>query len=81
LLRKRDGFLGGVWREQSDITFRAFVENVKALFGFRAKGRDVVEGCGGYQLRESAARYEALFEAENDDIALENTHFWEIKAG
>jgi hypothetical protein len=54
---------------------------VKALLGFRAKSRDVVECSGGHQLRESAVRYEALFEAENDDIALENTHLWDAKDG
>lgn len=52
---------------------------MKALLGLRAKGRDIVDGCGGYQLRESSARYKALFEVENDDIGLENTHLWNIK--
>jgi len=31
-------------------------------------------------LREGAAPYQALFEAENDDIGPENTHLWDIKA-
>jgi hypothetical protein len=33
----------------------------------------------GYQLRESPAPYKALFEAENKDIDLENTFFWDVK--
>jgi hypothetical protein len=53
---------------------------VKALLGFGAKGRDVIEGSEGYQLREGAAHYKALFEAENDDIGPENTYLWDIKA-
>jgi len=34
----------------------------------------------GYQLREGSAPYEALFVAENDDIGLENTHFWGVNS-
>jgi len=52
---------------------------VKASLGFRAKGRDVIEGDLGYQLRESPAGYKALFEVENEDINLENTFFWDVK--
>ena len=52
---------------------------MKALLGFRAKGRDVIEGYGGHQLREGAAHYQGFFEAENDDIGPENTYLWDIK--
>ena len=38
-----------------------------------------MEGDKGYQLREGSAPYKALFGAENDDIGLENTHFWSYK--
>jgi hypothetical protein len=47
--------------------------------GFRAKGRDVVEGGEGYQLREDSASYNALFGAEKGDISPENTYFWDVK--
>jgi hypothetical protein len=40
---------------------RSFVENVKALLGFRAKGRDVIGGNEGYQLREGSAPYKEGF--------------------
>ncbi len=53
---------------------RSFIETVKTLLGFRAKGRDVIGGSEGYQLREGAVHYKALFEAENDDIRRENTY-------
>ena len=58
---------------------KSFIQSVKASLGFRAKGRDVIQSGEGYQLRESPARYKALFEAENDDIDLENTVFWDVK--
>jgi hypothetical protein len=57
---------------------RPFVEKMKALLGFRAKGRDVIGGNEGYQLREGFAPYKVLFGAGNDDIGLENTYFWGV---
>ena len=57
-----------------------FIENVKALLGFRAKGREVRKGGGArYQLREGAAQYKALFRAEKGNIDLENTYIWDAK--
>jgi hypothetical protein len=59
---------------------RPFVEKVKALLGFRAKGRDIIEGTEGYQVREGPATYNALFGAEKRDIRPQNAYFWDIKA-
>ena len=67
------------WRRSISVGSRPFIENVKALLGFGAKGRDVIEGCEGYQLREGVAHYEAFFEAENNDIGPKNIHLWDIK--
>jgi hypothetical protein len=61
------------------VVSRSFVENVKALLRFRAKGREVIEGGEGYQLWVGPALYNALFGAEKDDIGLENTYLWDIK--
>ena len=59
---------------------KPFIENVKALLGFRAKGREVREGGGGrYQLREDTAQYKALFRVEKGNIDLENTYIWDVK--
>ncbi len=55
---------------------RSFVENVKGLLGYRAKGRDVIEGNEGYHLREGSASYEGLLGVESEDIGPENTYFW-----
>ena len=48
------------------------------FLGIRAKGRDVLEGGQGCQLRKAAADYEPLFGDENGDIGVENSHFWEL---
>ena len=41
----------------------------------KAKRRDIVEGGQGCQLREAAADYKRLFEAENEDIGLKSAYF------
>jgi hypothetical protein len=41
--------------------------------GFKVKERDIIEGDGACQLRESAARYGAQFKAEKSNIDIENT--------
>ncbi len=66
------------WTSSIAVGSRSFVEHVKALLGFRAKGREVIGGSGGYQLREGSAPYKAFFLAENDDISLKNTYFWDV---
>ncbi|MHC5074737.1 MAG: hypothetical protein ACYTFE_07910, partial [Planctomycetota bacterium] len=66
------------WTESIAVGNRSFIEKLKALLGFRGKGRKVKEGGEGYQLRESPAPYKALFVAEKDDIAPENTYLWNI---
>ena len=67
------------WTGSIAVGSKSFIENVKARLGFRAIGRDVIEGDKGYQLRESPADYKSLFEAEKDDIGIENTYFWDVK--
>jgi len=68
----------GEWTDSIAVGTRAFIEKVKSLRGFKAKGRDIVKGDEGYHLREEAAPYKALFEAEKDDMDTENTYFWDI---
>jgi hypothetical protein len=50
-----------------------------AVSGQEAVWRNVIQSGEGYQLRESPAPYKVLFEAENEDIDLENTVFWDVK--
>jgi len=66
------------WTGSIAVGSKSFIENVKALLGYRAKGREVREGGGGYQLREESAPYKALFGAKKDDIGPESTFFWDV---
>jgi len=66
------------WTDSIAVGSLPFVEKVKALLGFRAKGRDVVEGPEGYQVREGSAPYDALFGVKKGDIGPENEYFWNI---
>jgi hypothetical protein len=67
------------WTHSIAVVSQPFVESVN-LLGIRAKGREVIEGAKGYQLREEAAGYQALFEVENSDIGLDNVYLWDINA-
>ena len=66
------------WTGSIAVGSRPFAEKVKALLGFRAKGREVIEGNEGYEVREGPASYNALFGAEKGDIGPQNTYFWDI---
>jgi putative transposase len=72
---RQDEWTGGI-----AVGCKSFTEDVKARLGFRAIGRDLVEGSEGYQLRESPASYKAFFGAEKDDIGPENSYFLVINA-
>ena len=64
------------WTRSIAVGSRSFIENLKTVLGIRAKGKDVIGGGEGiYQLREGSADYRALFGAENEDIAPENTYW------
>jgi hypothetical protein len=68
------------WTRSIAVGSRPFVERVKNLLGIRAKGREVIEGAKGYQLREETASYQALFQVENRDIGLDNATLLDINA-
>jgi hypothetical protein len=55
-----------------------FVEKVKELLGFRAKGRKITKIKEGYQVREAPVRYNAFFGAKNENIGQKNTYSWDI---
>jgi putative transposase len=65
------------WTRSIAVGSRPFVENVKVQLGVRAKGREVIEGTKGHQLREESVRYKALFGVKNSNIAFENTYLWD----
>jgi len=67
------------WTGSIAVGSKSFIETVKARLGFKAIGRDIKGGDEAYQLRESAAFYEAHFKAEKSDIGPKNTYFWDLK--
>ncbi|MFZ3045001.1 MAG: hypothetical protein WA151_03735 [Desulfatirhabdiaceae bacterium] len=62
----------------SSVGSKSFIEKVKSLLGYRAKGRKVKEGAEGFHLREQADPYGALFGLQKSDIIPENTYPWNI---
>ena len=66
------------WTDSIAVGSMPCVEKVKAQLGSRAKGRDIVEGPEGYQVREGSAPYDALFGVKKGDIGPENACFWDI---
>lgn len=60
----------GEWTESIAVGSKTFIEKMKALLGFRAIGRDVIEGGDGYQLRQGNVPYKALFGPEKDNMVL-----------
>ncbi|MDY6912293.1 MAG: transposase [Chloroflexota bacterium] len=67
------------WTVGIAVGSKAFITKVKALLGARAKGRSILKGDEGYHLREDAAPYKALFEAEKEDIGPKNAYFWDVR--
>jgi putative transposase len=59
---------------------RTFIESVKGLLGYRAKGRDVIEPPEGYQLRVEAVECKAPFGAKKEDMGPENTYLGDVNA-
>ena len=79
-LRGWGKFRKGEWTDSIAVGSRPFVEKVKSLLGFRAKGRDVIEGGEGYQVREGPTPYNALFGSEKGDIGPKNAYSWDVNA-
>jgi len=68
------------WPHIIAVGSRPFIEKVKNILRFRARGRKFIEGLEGYQLREKSAGYKAFFGAQKEDIGLENTYRWNINS-
>jgi REP-associated tyrosine transposase len=66
------------WTDSIAVGSRPFAEKVKALLGFRAKGRNITKRGERYQVREASARYNAFFGAKKEDIGSENSHYWDL---
>ncbi len=66
------------WTDSIAVGSRSFVEKVKKLLDFRAKGRDIIEGAEEFQVLEGKVVYNAFFNAEKSIIDLQNTYSWNI---
>jgi hypothetical protein len=66
------------WTGSIAVGSKSFIERVKSILGGLVKGRKIKENGDGYQLRESSVPYSGFLKAENEDIGLKNTYFWEI---
>ncbi|MBN1105700.1 MAG: hypothetical protein JXL84_19990 [Deltaproteobacteria bacterium] len=66
------------WTGSIAVRSRSFVEKVKEILGFRARGREVIEGVGGYQVKEEPGTYNAFLGAEKGDIGAQNAYFWDV---
>jgi putative transposase len=51
------------WTDSIAVGSKPFVEMVKELLGFQAKGRRVIQAGEGYHVREESAPYNTLFGA------------------
>nr|MBP7323287.1 transposase [Deltaproteobacteria bacterium] len=77
-LRAGIGYREEQWTSSIAVGSKSFVESVRSQLGFRANGRRTVEFGDGYQLREKAVHYKALFQAEKGDIGPKNTYSWSL---
>ena len=65
------------WSKSIAIGSRDFIENVHRLMGASAKGRQITEVGGAYQLREAESVYNSHFGTEKCETGVENTYHWE----
>jgi REP element-mobilizing transposase RayT len=68
------------WTQSIAVGSMPFVERVRDLLGFRARGRKVTGSAEGCQLREPSALYGNLFEIKNGDMEPKNDLPWNISA-
>ena len=66
------------WTKSIAVGNEGFVERLKSMMGAMAIGRKSNKYENSYQLREPAGLYNTHFEAEKDDIALENSYLWDV---
>ena len=75
-IETKTSFRDSKWTQSIAVGSQQFVENIKDVLGIHAKGRKVVGGVEGFQLKEQLELYNDDFNTEKDDIAPHNTYFW-----
>jgi hypothetical protein len=68
------------WTASIAVGGKGFVERVKELLGFRAKGREIIVDAEGCRVEEDTAFYSPFLGPEIEDIGPENSYFWSVKA-
>jgi putative transposase len=64
------------WSQSIAVGSEEFVERIKGELGIRAKGREVREMEGQFELREPGTSYQGHFGPEKSDIGAENNYSW-----
>ena len=65
------------WTESVAVGSEEFVTATKEKIGFKAKGREVVDGNGSFELREPPAGYRGILGHENAVLRPQNQYSWE----
>jgi REP element-mobilizing transposase RayT len=68
----------GRWTESIAVGSEGFVRGVKEELGAKAIWREVAGAKGSYALREPAAYYEGISEAENGLLRVKNAFLWDL---
>ena len=66
------------WSQSIAVGEKEFITEVKKRLASKALGRKIEPLDDGFQLREEIFSYIADFDAQNRDIAQENTYKWII---
>lgn len=62
------------WTEAVAVGNKEFVDTIKERLGYRAKGRKVMKGDGGFELRESVAPYNSPFMGKKGLLSPSNAY-------
>ncbi len=65
------------WTESIVVGSEKFIEVTKNLLGIKAIGREKVNNCKGYELREPPIAYNTNFVPENGVLRIDNTYYWD----
>ena len=60
-LKNNTGRREACWTESVAVGKKKYLDNVKEQLGYRAKGRKVIKGGTGFELKESVVPYNSLF--------------------
>ena len=66
------------WTESIAVGRKGFVEGVKEQLGLRAKGRNISQSSGEFNLRETQSYYGNISGDENRPLSIKNMHLWDI---